>query len=148
MSEVSCHIGVAPPVVFAVLADGWLYSDWVVGTSHVRAVDASWPAEGAKLYHAVGVWPLVMRDETVVEQVDIDRLLVLTAKGRPLGQARVTIDLQIDGGGTAVKMTETPIAGPGRWLNNPLLQAVLTRRNVESLARLTALAERRTAPAE
>jgi hypothetical protein len=148
VSEVSCHIGVAPRVVFAVLADGWSYSDWVVGTSHMRAVDASWPAVGAKLHHAVGVWPLVLRDESVVQQVVTDRMLMLTVKGRPLGEARVTIDLQAEDGGTSVKMVETPVAGPGRWLNNPLLQAVLTRRNVETLARLTALAERRTDPLE
>ena len=113
MSEVSCHIGVAPPVVFAVLADGWTYSDWVVGTSHMRAVDADWPAVGAKLHHAVGAWPVVMRDESVVEQVVADRMFMLTVKGRPLGEAKVTIFLQAEDGGTGVKMVETPLPGLG-----------------------------------
>jgi hypothetical protein len=65
--------------VFAVPANGSYYSDWVVGTSHVRAVDQNWPAAGTtRLYHATGVWPLVMRDETVVEHTDPDRQLIRT----------------------------------------------------------------------
>jgi len=45
-------------------------------------------------------------------------------------------------------MVETPIAGPGKWLHNPAAEALLIRRNQESLARLAALAERRTEPAD
>lgn len=144
MAKVSCVIAASPAAVFAVLSEGWYYSDWVVGTSHVRAVDQDWPQQGSRLHHAVGVWPMVLRDESAVEQVIPDHLLVLTAKGRPLGEAKVTIELLAEGRGTRLNMTETPVAGPGRWLNNPVLQALLTRRNVESLARLTALVERRT----
>jgi hypothetical protein len=43
-------------------------------------------------------------------------------------------------------MHEAPVAGPGKWLHNPVTEAVLTRRNVETLARLTALVERHTTP--
>lgn len=43
-------------------------------------------------------------------------------------------------------MSETPIAGPGKSLHNPATEALLTRRNIESLARLAALTERRTTP--
>ncbi len=132
--------------MFAVLAQGWYYSNWVVGTSHVTAVEASWPDAGSKLYHASGVWPVLARDETVVEQVDPGRLLVLTARGRPLGQARVVLELAPDGAETRVTLHETPIAGPGKWLHNPLTETLLTRRNTESLARLTALVERHTQP--
>ena len=64
----------SPPEVFAVLAEGWLYSDWVVGTSHVRAVDQHWPDAGTRLHHATGVWPLVVRDETVVEDFIAEQL--------------------------------------------------------------------------
>ncbi len=45
MATVHAHIDASPDSVFAVLADGWHYSNWVVGTSHVRAVQADWPAE-------------------------------------------------------------------------------------------------------
>lgn len=33
-----------------------------------------------------------MHDETVVEHLDPDRQLMLTARGRPLGEARVVLD--------------------------------------------------------
>jgi hypothetical protein len=71
---------------------------------------------------------------------------VLTAKGRPFGEARVVIELEASGETTRITMTETPTAGPGKWIHNPLTEALLVRRNVEALARLAALAERRTQP--
>ena len=45
-------------------------------------------------------------------------------------------------------MRETPTAGPGRWLHNPITEALLTRRNTEALARLAAVAEQRTTPTD
>jgi uncharacterized protein YndB with AHSA1/START domain len=145
-ATVERHIEASPAQVFAVLADGWSYSNWVVGTSHMRAVDSRWPAVGATLHHAAGAWPLVIRDESVVEQVEPDRRLVLTARGRPFGEARIELALQAQASGTRLRMVEVPVSGPGRWLHNPLTEALLVRRNVESLARLAALAERRTEP--
>jgi uncharacterized protein YndB with AHSA1/START domain len=146
MATVECVIAAPPAEVFAVLADGWYYSDWVVGTSHLRAVEGNWPEQGSRLFHATGAWPVVVRDESVVEQVERDHRLVLTVRGRPFGEARVVIDLVAHDAGTRVTMSETPTSGPARRLHNPLSEAVLTRRNTESLARLTALAERRTSP--
>jgi uncharacterized protein YndB with AHSA1/START domain len=148
VATVTATVKAPPDAVFAVLADGWLYSNWVVGTSHVRAVEADWPKVGTRLHHATGAWPLVTRDESVVEEVDGGRRLVLVAKGRPLGEARVVVDLEPDGADTRVTMTETPIAGPGKWVHNPLTEALLVRRNTEALARLAAVAERRTEPAD
>jgi uncharacterized protein YndB with AHSA1/START domain len=146
MSTVTRLINASPGEVFSVLANGWLYSNWVVGTSHMRAVDRDWPARGSTLYHASGVWPLVLRDESVVEEVTPERSLTLTAKGRWLGQARIALELEPDGDGTRVTMHETPVGGPGKWVHNPATEAMLTRRNVESLARLAAIAERRSEP--
>jgi hypothetical protein len=133
---------------FAVLADGWLYSNWVVGTSHMRAVEAQWPAVGSRLFHASGVWPMVTRDETEVVAVEADRRLELIARGRPLGTAEILIELADRDGGCLVTMTEKPASGPGRWLHNALTEAMLARRNVEALARLAAVVERRTEPSE
>lgn len=70
MATVDCSIAATPAEVFAVLANGWFYSNWVVGTSHMRAVEAEWPERGSRLFHATGVWPVVVRDESVVEQAD------------------------------------------------------------------------------
>jgi uncharacterized protein YndB with AHSA1/START domain len=143
MAVVAREIAASPEAVFAALADGWHYSNWVVGTSHIRAVDPDWPAVGSRIAHASGIWPLVVRDETVVELVQPNQRLLKKAKGWPLGEARVEISLDSDGESTHVTMAETPVSGPGKWLHNPATEAILRRRNVESLARLAALVERR-----
>jgi hypothetical protein len=146
MATVSQHIAAAPTAVWDVLADGWSYSNWVVSTSHVRAVEAAWPAAGAKLHHSQGTWPVTLDDEAVVEVSKPASRLVLLARGRPFGAARVDLDLRSEDGGTRVTMTEEPVSGPGRWAHNPVTEALLRHRNTEALARLAAIAERRTAP--
>lgn len=148
MAVNTTRINASRAQTFEVLSEGWLYSNWVVGTSHMRAVEAEWPARGSRLYHASGVWPVAMRDDTIVEEMEPDRRLVLLARGRPFGEARIVLELEDDGDGTRVTMRETPVKGPGQWLHNALSEAVLVRRNTETLARLTALVERRTSPAE
>jgi uncharacterized protein YndB with AHSA1/START domain len=148
MATVSRTINAAPSAVFATLSDGWLYSNWVVGTSHMRAVETAWPAVGSRLHHCSGVWPIVTRDDTVVEESEPDRRLVLIANGGILGAARVVIELEAAGEDTVVTLVETPIAGIGKWTNNPVNEAILARRNVETLARLAALTERRTTPSD
>jgi hypothetical protein len=93
------------------------------------------------------VWPLVVRDETAVESAQVNRRLVLIARAWPTGQARVEIDVVADGDHARVRMVETPTAGPAKWLHNPVADALLHRRNLESLDRLAALVERRAKPA-
>jgi hypothetical protein len=134
VGTVDRFIAAPPSEVFSVLADGWTYSNWVVGTSHMRAVAADWPAVGSKLHHASGVWPLALRDESV------------TVKGRPFGEAKVVMTLTAEDDGTRVSMYEAPTKGPGKWLHNQATEALLIRRNVEALARLGAIAERHTSP--
>jgi uncharacterized protein YndB with AHSA1/START domain len=148
MAKVTRVIDADPTAVYAVLADGWAYGQWVVGTSHVRAVDADWPATGSKLYHAVGAWPLVVRDHTEVQESSPGRRLLLTARGWPFGEAEVDIRLEPEGTGTKVTIREEPVGGPGWLLRNPVGDALLHRRNVECLARLAALAERHTRPTD
>jgi len=146
VATVTAHTAAPPTQVYATLSQGWLFTTWVVGTSHMRAVDADWPAVGARLHHASGVWPALVRDVTTVEQAHPDRQLVLLAKGGLLGAARITIDISPDGSGSTLTLTETPVSGPGTWVNNPLTEAITHRRNTETLTRLTALVERRTQP--
>ncbi|MEO9140617.1 MAG: SRPBCC family protein [Jatrophihabitans sp.] len=149
MAVNNVRIAASPTVVFDVLADGWTYSNWVVGTSHMRAVEANWPGVGSHLFHASGPWPVVHRDDTVVDEVERGRRLVLTARARPFGTAKIAIELADDGsGGCDVTMTETPSSGPGLWLHNPAFDALLARRNTEALARLRCLCERHTTPVE
>jgi uncharacterized protein YndB with AHSA1/START domain len=146
VATVKTHIDGAPSEVYSVLANGWYYSGWVVGTSHMQAVEGAWPAVGSRLFHASGVWPAVLTDETRVNEVVPNERLVMTARGRPFGEARIEIALAVEGNGTRVTLTETPIQGPASWLHNRLAELLLRRRNVESLARLAAMSERRTAP--
>jgi uncharacterized protein YndB with AHSA1/START domain len=147
VATVTGHVNASPAAVFGVLANGWYYSGWVVGASHVRAVEEAWPAVGSRLFHTSGLWPVALADETRVEQVTPNEHLVLTARGRPLGAARIELSLAPEDGGTRVTLRETPVSGPGQWVHNRVLDAALHRRNTESLARLAALSERRTAPA-
>ena len=137
----------APPAqVFAVLADGWTYSDWVVGTAHIRDVDAHWPAPGAALHHKVGPWPMSVRDRSVVLSCAEPTELVLRARMWPLGEAHVTIRLApADGGATQVTMFETFTDGPLRAVHTKLNDLALHYRNDESLRRLADLAVRREA---
>ena len=50
----------------------------------------------------------------------------------------MVLELTDDGDGCLVTMHETPIAGPGKWLHSAVTDALLVRRNDESLARLAA----------
>ena len=124
------------------MADGWTYSQWVVGNSRMRAVDADWPSPGSTIRHSIGVWPLLLNDETVVEKCVPTEELVLHAKGRPFGDAQITLRLTDIPDGCRVTMTEYPVSGPAGVLPSRLSDLAAAPRNRETLWRLGALAER------
>ncbi len=136
----------APERVWAELSDGWMFTGWVVGATHIRDVDSSWPEVGARLHHQVGAWPLVVNDSTAVIESQPPHRLVLQARAWPAGEARIVLSVEADGAGSLVRMAEQPTDGPGRWLSNPLQNELLRRRNVESLARLASIAQKRPLP--
>lgn len=141
VTEVSRIVDVSPDAVFAVLADGWLYSGWVVGSSHIRDVDTDWPAVGSRIHHSVGPWPLHVQDVTVVTAVEPGLSLSLEARAWPAGAAAVGLILTPHGKGkTRVRMTEHVVRGPGRVLPKAVQALILKPRNTESLARLADLA--------
>jgi hypothetical protein len=127
--------------VFAVLADAWTYEHWVVGCKQIRDVDATWPDPGATFHHSVGLGPLTVRDSTTVLESAAPARLVMRARARPAGVARVELDLAERDGGTEVVMTERPISGPPALVHNPLQDWLIDRRNREGLRRLKRLAE-------
>jgi hypothetical protein len=131
----------SPENVFAVFADGWLYPTWVVGASRMRNVDDAWPAVGSALKHSFGVWPALINDETTVLEWDPPRHMVMRPKGWPVGEAQVRIDVRPRARDCIVRLTETPVAGPGKYIPAPILQPLLYLRNVETLKRLAYIAE-------
>lgn len=145
MAEVSRHVLASPERVWAELSDGWIFTGWVVGATHIRGVDATWPEVGARLHHQVGAWPLVVSDTTVVLECEPAKRLVLRARAWPVGEARVVLDVSADGDGSKITMTERPTRGPGRWLHTPVQEALLRRRNTESLNRLASIVINRPA---
>ncbi|HST49764.1 SRPBCC family protein [Jatrophihabitans sp.] len=147
MTEVRASMRAGADRIFAELADGWAYVGWVVGASHIRDVDAGWPEVGSKIHHKVGVWPLVIADDTESLVCEPGRRLLMRAKGWPLGEATVEIVLdQRSPSQTEVTLREAPTAGPGHWLDNPVQRWLLRLRNRETLRRLADRVEHRPRP--
>lgn len=131
-----------PDAVLRVLADGWSYSTWVVGTARIRAVDPTWPETGTRILHSVGLWPALLDDETVVRAWDPERSIELRARGWPAGEARVLIEVTPVTVGCLIRITEDADKGPGVLVPRPVRSAVIRPRNVETLRRLALIAER------
>lgn len=135
------ELPVPPDRVWQLLADGRRYADWVVGASRIRKVEPEWPDVGSRFHHTVGVWPFHLRDTTVVEECEVGHRLVLEARARPLGRARVEIVREPVAGGTRIMMSENAHSPAlARW-GNPVLAPLIHVRNVEALRRLAALCE-------
>jgi uncharacterized protein YndB with AHSA1/START domain len=140
MARVRRQVAAPTDAVWRVLADGWGYAGWVVGTVKIREVDELWPAEGSKLHHAFGAWPLMIKDETEVLECEPGRRLLMKARGWPVGEATIELVLHPEGEHTVVEMYEEPTSGPGAWVNNRVVDAVGARRLAETLDRLGRIA--------
>lgn len=136
-------IDAPPQAVWDVLADGWLYPLWVVGATRMREVDESWPEVGSRLYHSAGVWPAVVDDNTEVLDATPLQRLHLRAKGWPLGEADVILELEAVGAGTRIRIYEDAAEGPGRLVPYVLRAPMLKMRNTEALSRLAHVVEGR-----
>ena len=143
MSVNSRVIRTVPERVWDVLADGWLYPVWVVGATRMRDVDTEWPAPGSKLHHSVGVWPLVVSDDTEVLECEPRQLIRLRARGWPAGEAEVAITLSATGADTLVEISEDLVSGPGLLVPEPARVPMIKLRNTETLRRLAFIAEHR-----
>jgi hypothetical protein len=147
MAVVEKHVRCPAESVVEVLRDGWSYAAWVVGASRIRSVDEAWPEPGSTIHHSAGAWPLVINDSTVSRRWDGAGRLELQARGWPLGEARIRIEVlsDADGRGCTIRMAEDAVRGPGTLMPKPLRDAVLVPRNRETLKRLALLAEGRGA---
>jgi hypothetical protein len=140
MATVSKVFLTPPAAVWKVIADGWLYSGWVVGASRIRDVDALWPAADAVLHHSVGAWPLLINDKTTVKASDPEKSIELVARGWPLGEAKVVITLEPAETGCKVTIAEDAIKGPGLLIPKFIRDPLISVRNTETLHRLELMA--------
>jgi uncharacterized protein YndB with AHSA1/START domain len=142
-------IPATPDEVFAVLADARSYEHWVVGCDDIRAVEGDWPAVGSRFFHTVGVGPIKTSDNTKVLEVEPGRRLVLEARARPAGVAKVAFTLTPVEAGTAtdVEIEEYPIKGVAKVIDNPVQDGLIKVRNVETLRRLEKQVLQRREPA-
>jgi uncharacterized protein YndB with AHSA1/START domain len=144
MTTVERVLKTTPQRVWDVLADGWLYPLWVVGATRMREVDQDWPSVGSRIHHSVGVWPVVIDDNTEITECEPLKRLALRARAWPLlGEADVLLDLSVQGAATRVVMSEDAASGPGKLVPKPIRAPGIVWRNNESLRRLAFLAERR-----
>ena len=142
MARNEIQVGATAERVFEVLRDPACYPRWVVGAKRFRFADPGFPAPGTRFHHAVGLGPFEVEDHTQVLEFDAPRRVVLKARARPLGTARVTIEVRPEGGGSRVTMSEGPGDALTRLVFTRLTDPLVRRRNDESLRRLRALVER------
>lgn len=130
-----------PEAVFEVLANGWFYPSWVVGASRMRRVEADWPQPDGRLHHSFGIWPFLIDDTTSSVDWDPPKLAVMRARGWPIGEATVRLEVRARDEGCIVRITEHPSRGPATLLPRFLIDPLLRWRNAETLRRLAYLAE-------
>jgi uncharacterized protein YndB with AHSA1/START domain len=147
MARNDAFIAAPPAQVWAVLCDPDSYGYWVVGSKEIRDADPDWPKPGSRFHHTVGFGPFTVKDHTVSVQAVEPKLLEMKAKARPLGTAKVRLELEQEGNGTRVTMIEDAGDALTALIFNPLTHLLVRGRNNESLRRLGELAERRRTPA-
>lgn len=126
-----------PEQVWSVLADGWSYADWVVGTQEIHHVDAEWPQEGAEIQYSVGVGRLTFEDTTTVRINQHMHQLQMEARAGKLGTARISIEVLPWGDDTVVVIDEHPLTGPGERWHNLAVDGLLRVRNKRMLRNLS-----------
>ncbi|GGN34639.1 polyketide cyclase [Streptomyces kronopolitis] len=131
----------APEAVWAVLADGTRYAEWVVGTDESRPDQGSWPEVGSTIAYTVRLGPWTLHGHTTVRRCDPPRELELEVDSGSLGTARIAIDVRPWGADSLVVVDEHPLTGPGGALHNAALDVLLQLRHRSMLSRLAKVIE-------
>ncbi|KFG00999.1 polyketide cyclase [Streptomyces scabiei] len=134
-------IKASPRAVWAVLADGSRYAEWVVGTSASEPVRGRWPQVDSAIEYEIRVGPLRLNNETVVRYCEEEAELGLEARAGVLGTARISIRLRPWGRYCLVIADEHPLQGVGGALHNVSMEALIQLRHRAMLARLARLCE-------
>ncbi|MFJ4621263.1 SRPBCC family protein [Streptomyces sp. NPDC088812] len=130
-----------PATVWAVLADGRRYADWVVGTSDSYPVSGEWPRTGAAIRYEIRLGPLRLTNETVVRRCEEGTCLELEARAGALGTARIAVELRPWGEHCLVIVDEHPLQGAGGAVHNAAVEALIQIRHRAMLARLARVCE-------
>ncbi|MFI9047234.1 SRPBCC family protein [Streptomyces sp. NPDC053427] len=131
----------APEAVWAVLADGARYGDWVVGTEESRPDQGMWPEVGSTIAYTVRVGPWTLQGHTTVRRCVPPRELELEVDSGSLGTARIAINVRSWGENSLVIVDEHPLTGLAGVLHNAALDAFLQLRHRSMLSRLAAVIE-------
>ncbi|MGW5640763.1 SRPBCC family protein [Streptomyces sp. NPDC003832] len=134
-------IKASPGAVWAVLADGHRYAQWVVGTARSEPVHGRWPDLGAAIRFEVRLGPARWANNTVVRRCEEGTALELEAYADQLGTARIAIELRPWGEHCLVILDEHPLQGAGGRLHNTGFEALIQLRHRTMLARLARLCE-------
>lgn len=131
-----------PERVWAILADGHTYPDWVVGAAEARKVDPDYPAPGATLHHTQGIPKIGVRDTSTVLEAEKPNHMLLEVRARPFVVSKVRFELEPAGADTHLTMYEWGESGIAPKLLGPLFERLLKLRNAETLRRLRNQAEK------
>lgn len=136
MASRNVLVGAGTDAVWSVLADGYSYAHWVVGTRAIHHVDPDWPEAGSSLSFTAGRPPFSITDRTTSRICVRNRRLELEAHAPPYGSVRISIEILPWGEESVVIIDEHPLRGPSAALENPLMEFVLTLRNRRMLRKL------------
>ncbi|WP_326667660.1 SRPBCC family protein [Streptomyces sp. NBC_01257] len=128
--------------VWAVLADGTRYGDWVVGTSRSRPADGEWPQVGSSIRYTIRFGPWSVAGRTVVRRCEAPGVLELEVDSGWLGTARIALEVRPWGENALVTIDEHPLRGPAGKLHNTAVDALIQLRHRSMLARLADTVEK------
>lgn len=128
--------------VWAVLADGTRYGDWVVGTSQSRPEDEEWPQVGSCITYTIRLGPWSVAGSTVVRRCEPPRVLELEVDSGWAGTARIALEVRPWGENALVTIDEHPLRGPAGKLHNAAADALIQLRHRSMLARLADTVEK------
>lgn len=127
--------------VWAVLADGSRYGDWVVGTSESRPEKGAWPEVGSSITYTIRLGRWSASGSTIVRRCEEPGVLELEADSGWLGTARIAVEIRPWGDNALVVVDEHPLRGPGGLLHNTVVDALIQVRHRSMLARLAGVVE-------
>ncbi|GGR33244.1 SRPBCC family protein [Streptomyces netropsis] len=131
----------SPEAVWAVLADGSRYGEWVVGTARSAPAQGTWPELGSAIEYTIRLGPWTASGHTYVRRCEPPHTLELEVDSGPLGTARIAIQIQPWDRHSLLIMDEHPLRGTGARLHNTALDAVVQLRHRRMLGNLAGVVE-------